>query len=572
MTHAVGGCGSVADYGLIGDGRSCAVLTRNGAVVFLCWPRFDSDACFAALLGDERHGSWTMAPREPVRERRWRYRPDTAILETEHDTAGGRVRVTDALAWTSEHPVLIRVVEGLEGSVPMRTECRLRFDNGRIKPWMHRGEGGMCAEIGPDRVVLSSPVDLGRENSDATASFTVSRGERLSFALTYSSSFSPMPSPPEPERLLTETESVWREWIGRFDKPCEWSEAVKRSLITLRLLTDRHTGGIVAAATTSLPEQPGGDMNWDYRYCWLRDSTFTLTALLNAGFETEARRWRDWILRAIGGEPAHMQIAYRIDGARRLDEYEASWLPGWQDSRPVRIGNAASNQIQIDVYGELLDSFDVAARAGIERTERIAEVERAIVEHLEGAWDKPGHGIWEGRGEPEQHIYSQAMAWAGINRFLRAHGGDDDASRRFRALEKHIHDTICARGYSRSRGRFVRTYDDEAIDASLLLLPIIGFLPASDPRIASTIGAIERELMEGGLVRRKPAGSGPGEEGAFLACSFWLADCYQLQGRDEDARTMLERIIGLSNDLGLLSEEYHVPSKRLIGNTPQALS
>ncbi len=348
---------------------------------------------------------------------------------------------------------------------------------------------------------------------------------------------------------------------------------MRRSLITLRLLIDRRTGGLIAAATTSLPEVPGGAKNWDYRYCWLRNSTFTLTALLNAGFHVEARRWRDWILRAVAGEPKSMQIAYRVDGGRRLEEYEAHWLPGWRGASPVRIGNAASQQTQIDVYGELLNSFDVAARAGIDRTDRVGEVERAVVEHLESAWDQPGAGIWEGRGDPQQHTYSQAMAWVGINRYLRAYtDADPELTGRLRRLERTIHDTICTSGFSTSRNHFTASYDGDALDGSLLLLPLVGFLPATDPRMAATIAAIERDLMEGGLVRRKPTAPGETQEGAFLACSFWLADCYKMQGRDAEARAMLERLIGLANDVGLLSEEYHVPSGELIGNVPQALS
>lgn len=563
----------IADLAIVGDGRTCALISRAGSVDFLCWPRFDSDACCAALLGDERNGCFRVAPAGEVLSSSRRYLEGTAILQTEHETADGTVRVIDFMPWHGGLSALVRIVEGVSGRVPMAMLLRLRFDYGRVEPWLHQSDRGLCAEIGPDRVVLHTSADVHIEGSDGVAQFEVGAGERVAFVLSYSDSFGPMQDAPQPEAWLEQTLQAWRGWIGRFDKPCDWPEAVKRSLITLRLLTDQHTGGVLAAATTGLPEVPGGSANWDYRFCWLRDSTFTLTALLNAGFHHEARRWRDWIVRAAAGQPEHMQICYRLDGARRLPEYQADWLPGWRGSQPVHIGNAASSQTQIDVYGELLDSFHVAAQAGIERTDRIRRIERTVVEHLEGAWDKPGAGIWESREDPQQHTYSQAMAWAGIERYVRAHGeADRELTGRLRALQETIHRRVCERGFSERQNRFVATYDGDTLDASLLLLPLIGFLPARDPRVAATIQAVERELMEGGLVHRKPSGPHGKKEGVFLACSCWLADCFQMQGRVDEARTMLERVIGVANDVGLLSEEYYVPTRQLIGNMPQALS
>jgi GH15 family glucan-1,4-alpha-glucosidase len=566
----------IADYALIGDGRTAAMVARNGSIDFLCLPNFDSDACFAAMLGDQGNGCWQIAPTGFVTAVERRYRGDTLILETDHSTDSGAVRVTDFMPWHDGEPMVVRIVEGLSGEVEMASLLRPRFDYGRVPPWMRPFDGGLCADAGSHQLVLHAPCALEAANGDARATFSVRKGERLVFALSYAPSYAELPKKPDTTRLLKQTDKAWRDWIGRFDAPDRWGAPLKRSLLTLKALIDRRTGGLVAAATMGLPEVPGGAMNWDYRYCWLRDATFTLTALLNAGFADEAVRWRDWILRAIAGDPKDMRIMYRIDGGRRLQEYEATWLKGHGGAKPVLVGNAASDQTQLDVYGELIDSFHVGARAGVERTPRDIAVEIALIEYLEGAWDKPGADIWESRGDPGCYTYSQAMAWVGINHFvesdvMRAAAGDELVGR-MRGLRTQIHQTVCERGYSAGAGHFVQRYDGETLDASLLLLPLVGFLPADDPRIAGTIAAVERELMEGGLVRRKAAKGDGHDEGVFLACSCWLADCMAMQGRRDEAATMLDRVIGLSNDVGLLSEEFHVPTRRLIGNVPQALT
>ncbi|MGP7797083.1 glycoside hydrolase family 15 protein [Sphingomonas sp. CLY1604] len=566
----------IADYAVIGDGRTAAFVSRNGSIDFLCLPSFDSDACFAAMLGDAGDGCWRIAPTGFVHTVERRYRGDTLILETDHATDTGTVRVTDFMPWHDGEPIIVRIVEGLAGEVEVASLLRPRFDYGRVAPWMHAADNAILADAGPHQLVLHAPCPAAIADGQARATLQVKRGERHAFSLAYAPSHEAPPKKPGATRLLRATDKAWTDWIGRFDAPDRWAAPLRRSLLTLKALIDRRTGGLVAAASMGLPEVPGGAMNWDYRYCWLRDATFTLTALLNAGFRDEAVRWRDWILRAIAGDPADMRIMYRIDGGRRLDEYEAGWLSGHAGARPVLVGNAASGQTQLDVYGELIDSFHVAARAGVERTPRDMAVEIALIEHLEGAWDTPGADIWESRGDPGCYTYSQAMAWVGINHFvesdaLRAAAGDELVGR-MRALRGQIHDTVCARGYSASRGHFVQRYDGDALDASLLLLPLVGFLPADDPRIAGTIAAVERELMDGGLVRRKAARGDGHDEGAFLACSCWLADCMAMQGRRDEAATMLDRVIGLSNDVGLLSEEFHVPTRRLIGNLPQALT
>ena len=567
---------AISDYAIIGDGRTCALVAPTGSIDFLCWPGFDSDACLAALLGDERNGAWSIAPDAVVTKVTRRYRGNTTILETDYVCDRGAVRTTDVMPWHDGPSTIIRIVEGLDSKVPMSLSLRLRFGYGQVAPWMRTHPRGLCAEIGPDRVLLDSPVELSLAKGVASAKFTVEMGEKLVFILSYSPSDSVIADPIDVEALIETTEQEWSGWADRFDQPCRWAEPVVRSLLTLRALVDRRSGGIIAAATLGLPEIPGGAANWDYRYCWLRDSTFTLTALLNAGFHDEATRWRDWILRAIGGDCGTMQIVYRVDGSRRLPEWEANDLPGFQGASPVRIGNAASGQTQLDVFGELMDSFDVAAKAGIERTARVIEIETAIVRHLETVWDQPGADIWENRGEPQCYTYSQAMAWVGVDRFLNAHRDNPDIDRaligRLEALRKTIHATVCERGYSTERGHFVQHYGSTTLDASLLLLPLVDFLPATDPRMAGTIAAIERDLLDGGLVRRKAAEPDKPAEGAFLACSCWLADCYKMQGRDEEAAAMLECVIALANDVGLLSEEYHVPTRRLIGNIPQALT
>ena len=567
---------TIQDYAIIGDGRSCALVARTGSIDFLCWPRFDSDACLAALLGDERHGYWIIAPAGFVTQTVRLYRDDTAILETEHFTETGRVRVTDLMPLGEGPSSIIRIVEGLEGETQMAMSLRLRFGYGQVAPWSERHERGLIFEAGPDRVVLDCPVELAMESDVASARFMLAKGANIAFVLSHSPSTAPTSTPFGVDALIDATEKAWKGWISQYEAKGRWDGAIRRSLITLRTLIDREGGGIVAAATLGLPEIPGGSANWDYRYCWLRDSTFTLTALLNAGFHEEARRWRDWILRALGGQAAEMQIVYRIDGGRLPPERKLDGLPGYQDAEPVRVGNAASGQTQLDVFGELMDSFAVLARAGIERTPRVVEVETAIVQHLEKVWDQPSADIWENRGDRRCYTYSQAMAWVGVTRFLTAHADNERADRaliaRLEEMSDVIHRTVCERGYNSDLGHFVQYYGGDTLDASLLLLPLVGFLPVDDPRIAGTIAAIERDLMQGGLVRRKPPKPHGPDEGAFLACTCWLADCYKMQGREDEAATLLERVIGVSNDVGLLSEEYDVGSRSLIGNIPQTLT
>lgn len=567
---------AISDYALIGDGRSCALVARTGSIDFLCWPRFDSDACFAALLGDARHGHWRLAPAGFVTGVARRYREDTAILETEHTTETGRVRVTDLMPWGQDNSSIIRRVEGLAGEVEMEMTLRPRFGYGQIAPWTQPDPRGAVYEAGPDRLMLDAPVALEVGAEMTSARFKVAKGEMQAFALGYSLATRPCPAPLEVGPAIRATEAEWRRWSRGFDEKLRWAGEIRRSLITLRLLTDRESGAIIAAATLGLPEIPGGAANWDYRYCWLRDSTFTLTAFLNAGFHEEAKRWRDWILRAVAGQPAAMRIAYRVDGGRRLPEHEIDDLPGYQGARPVRIGNAASGQRQIDVYGELLDSFSVLAKAGIARTPRIVEIETGIVRLLEKVWDKPGSDIWESRGPGRRYTHSQAMAWVGVTRFLEAHAESAEVDRaligRLRALGDVIHRRVCENGYSSELGHFTRYPGSRDLDAALLLLPLVDFLPVEDPRIARTIAAVERDLMEGGLVRRRARPPGAPAEGAFLACSCWLADCYKMQGREDEAAALLERVIGVANDLGLLSEEYDVQSRSLTGNMPQGLT
>ena len=567
---------AIHDYGLVGDGETCALISRDGSVDFLCWPRFDSDACFCALLGNEENGFWRIAPEAQQHRIRRRYRGATLVLETTFDTASGTVRLHDFMPMRGHHSSLVRIVEGVQGRVSMRLDLRPRFDYGLMPAWSRRDEDCFVADVGPDLVAFHASTPIDTEGSDASAHFAIDAGQRLAFALSYGSSSESPPKRPDAEAALEGTVKFWEGWIGRFEKPCRWPGAVKRSLITLKALVHQKTGGLVAAATLGLPEAPGGSMNWDYRYCWLRDATFTLTALLNAGYKEEARRWRDWILRAVAGRPDKLQVVYRLDGGRHLNEWTVKWLPGYDASNPVRVGNEAANQRQLDIYGELLDSMHVAACGGIERIDRGIQVETALVEHLEAVWDQPCSDIWESRGDPQRYTYSQAMAWVGITQFLkgaRTHrAAGEDMIRRLEALRTRIHEEVCRRGYEPSCGHFVGHYGSKSLDASLLLLPMVNFLPVEDPRMTGTIAAIERDLMDGGLVRRMPAKGNGHDEGVFLVCSCWLADCMAKQGRQDEARTMLERVLEVSNDVGLLSEEYHVPTRRLIGNMPQALT
>ncbi len=565
----------IHDYALIGDGASAALVSRSGAIDWLCWPSFDSEACLAALLGTEEHGSWRIAPVAQSTVSR-RYRTDTLVLETRFATEAGEVEVVDFMPHREGAPALVRIVTGVSGTVAVRSELRLRFDYGSLSPWTTCTAHEMRAVVGPNLVVLRTEAEIAEADEAIAGDLTVRAGESVAFVLQWGVSYGELPPPIDPRERLADTERRWREWIGRFDKPTDWPEAVRRSLITLRALTDEASGGIVAAPTAGLPETPGGSMNWDYRYCWLRDAAFTLTALLNAGYRTEAEAWRDWLLRSIAGNPEKMRILYRLDGSRHVSEWNADWLPGHLGSRPVRIGNAAAGQLQLDVYGEVLDAVHLSDAAGIERRQWGLGVERMLVEHVERVWQQPDQGLWESRDTPQHYVYSKVMAWVAVDRYLtgeRTQNGIDAPSReRLTALRQTMHDQICERGFSRRHNSFTAHYGGGGYDASVLLLPIVGFLPATDPRMAATIEAVQVELMQDGLVRRYKAPLLGEAEGAFLACSFWLADCLGLQGRKEEARAILERVLSLRNDVGLLSEEYHVGRGQLIGNFPQALS
>lgn len=567
----------IEDYAMIGDGETAALVGNDGSIDWMCWPRFDSDACFAALLGNAENGRWLIAPTELAARAKVsrRYQDDTLIVETDFETPTGVVRIIDFMPMREQHPSLVRLVVGLQGTVAMRMDFAARFNYGDLSPWVQPCDGGFVGDVGPDQIVLRGPVTMSYDQRHILADFVVETGQRVPFVLRYGSSDAGLPPPIDAETALRETQAYWRDWIGRFDKPTDWPEAVKRSLITLKALIYKPTGGLIAAATTSLPEKPGGKLNWDYRFSWIRDATFTLDALLNAGFKDEAVAWRDWMLRAVAGEPDKMRIMYRVDGARHIPEFEVEWLDGYHHAKPVRIGNAASTQHQADVYGELIDAVHLASRAGISRTPRIVAVETQIVEHIEKTWQKPGAGLWESRGERRHYVYSRAMAWVGVDRFLRAGETRDYAGAervaRWEVLRDTIHAEVCQSGFHPGLGHFVEYYGGQTIDACLLLLPLIGFLPIDDPRITATIKAVERELTEDGFVRRKRP-EGEVSEGSFIACTLWLADCQNMQGRTTEARQTLERVLAIRNDLGLLSEEYDVPGRHLAGNFPQALS
>ncbi len=567
------------DYALIGDCETAALVSRAGSIDWLCWPRFDSAACFAALLGTPEHGRWLMESADPAARLSRRYRPDTLILETRIETADGTATVIDFMPPRGSNSDVVRLVRGERGRVRMRTELRLRFDYGRTVPWVtHLADGTLRAIAGPDMVLLHSPVQLRGQDLTSVADFDVAAGDTIPFVLTHGASHLPPPEAVDPDLSLAGTEEFWTAWAGH-SRPCgEWSDAVTRSLITLKALTYAPTGGIVAAPTTSLPERLGGERNWDYRFCWLRDATLTLLALMNAGYYGEARAWRDWLLRAAAGSPSQVQIMYGLAGERRLTEYTVPWLPGYAGSQPVRIGNAAHGQLQLDVFGEVMDALHHSRRGGLESRDADWGLQTALLEHLESVWDRPDEGIWEVRGGPRHFTHSKVMAWVALDRGIRAIetyglGGPVD---RWRALRCAIHDEVCARGFDPQLGSFVQSYGSKELDASLLLLPTVGFLPVTDPRISGTIAAVERELfVDGFLLRYNTSTSDdglPAGEGAFLACSFWLADAYEMLGRMDEARRLFERLLGLRNDVGLLAEEYDTDARRMVGNFPQAFS
>ena len=568
----------IEDYALIGNCETAALVGRDGSLDWLCVPRFDSPACFAALLGTRDHGRWSIAPAGDVLAIRRRYRDDTLVLETEYETADGVVKLIDFMPLGSEGPVVVRIVEGRSGRVPMRMELIIRFEYGARIPWVTRVDGGLLAVAGPDALRVRTPVEMRGEDLTTVADFAVGEGERVPFTLRWHPSYGEMPDDRDPDAELERTERGWREWAGRCRYAGEWREAVVRSFITLKALTDARTGGIVAVVTTSLPELLGGVRNWDYRYCWLRDATFTLYALMTGGYVEEARAWRTWLLRAVAGAPAQAQIMYGIGGERRLPELTLDHLPGYEGARPVRIGNAASTQFQLDIYGEVLDTMHLARRAHVPPDETAWHVERVLVDFVEKVWQEPDDGIWEVRGPRRHFTHSKVMAWVAIDRAIKGveRFGLDGPTGRWRELRDRIHTEACERGFDRERGTFVQYYGAAVTDASLLMIPQVGFLPASDPRVLGTVKAIEKELLHDGFVHRYPThpdvdGLPPGE-GAFLACTFWLADNLALQGRREEAREIFERLTGLRNDVGLLAEQYDPSHRRLLGNFPQAFS
>ena len=570
----------IEDYALLGDGETAALVSRDGSIDWLCWPRFDDDACFAALLGTHDNGHWSMAPVAPVIHQSRRYQEDTLVAETDFATEEGAVRVVDFMPMRTTFSSVVRIVVGLRGSVKMRSTLCIRFDYGALPPWSTAEGDSMVAKVGPDLVILRAPMPLEVKSHATKTEFDVMQGARLAFVMSYGPSHQPPPAAIDAEAALVSTQGFWRNWIARFDNSkTDWPNEVRRSLLTLKALIHQPSGGLIAAPTTSLPEAPGGKMNWDYRYCWLRDASFTLGALINAGFHGEALAWRDWLLRAIAGSPGRIRIMYRVDGARHLNEWIVGSLSGYRYSQPVRVGNAASTQHQIDVFGEVLDCLDLARRGGVPASTQEAEIALKIVEHLAVTWNSEGSGVWESRADPRQYTYSKVMAWVAFDRFIRHHEAlgststlDQRMLERVTALRSMVHEQVCREGWNEGLGSFTQHYGGQEIDASLLLLPLMGFLPADEPRMAATIATIQRELSEGGLIRRTKARQDGPSEGVFLACSCWMADCLILQGRTDEARAQFERVLAVSNDLGLLSEEYNVAGKHLAGNFPQALT
>ncbi len=569
----------IEDYALIGDTHTAALVSRDGSIDWLCLPRFDSGACFAALVGDEDNGSWRLAPRDPVTSTRRAYRTDSMVVETVHEVAGGRVRVVDAMLPGSETPRLVRLVVGEAGRVAMRSTVKIRFDYGQVVPWVRSASAAVVAVAGPDAAAFYADVPLRGEDLATVAEFEVGAGERVSFELAYFPSYEEQPGPSDVLTALRRTDVFWREWARtcRYEGP--WRDAVVRSLLTLKALTAVKTGAVLAAPTTSLPEKIGGVRNWDYRYCWLRDATFVLVALLNAGYEEEAFAWRAWLLRAVAGNPQQLQILYGLRGERRLPEFEADWLDGYAGSRPVRIGNAAAEQLQLDVYGEVVDVMFQAHKAGLAPDAQEWDLSQAVIEAVEQRWREPDRGLWEVRGPARHFVHSKVLAWVALDRGVKAveEFGLAGPVERWRALRDTIHAEVCAQGYDPTRETFTQSYGSLELDAATLLIPLVGFLPPDDPRVRGTVAAVERELLEDGFVRRytQPTadtdGLPPGE-GAFYACAFWLADNYVLQNRYDDARALFERLLSTANDVGLLAEEYDVREGRLVGNFPQAFS
>ena len=568
----------IEDYGLIGDTQTIALVGKDGSIDWLCLPRFDSGACFAAILGGPEHGRWRIAPRGEVVATRRRYAGFSMVLETEFETASGAVRLIDFMPVRRTEPDLVRVVEGLRGDVEMELELVIRFDYGLIVPWVRKHDGMLQAIGGPDAVALWSPVDTHGDGPITRATFTIRAGDRIPFVLAWFPSHASPPAPLDPIAAIGDTQEWWEDWCAKCTYEGPYRQPVLRSLMVLKSLTFAPTGGIVAAPTTSLPERIGGVRNWDYRYCWIRDATFTLYALINSGYTSEAIAWRNWLLRAVAGDPSSMQIVYGSSGERRLPELTLDWLPGYEESRPVRIGNAASTQHQLDIYGEIMDVLSVSSRAGIEHDPNVWAIQRLLMEFVERVWNEPDEGIWEVRGPRRHFTHSKVMAWVALDRAIKAfaHSGVDGPLDRWRHCRDQIRDSVLIHGFNTERNTFTQFYGSTEVDASLLMLPLVGFLPAVDARITGTVAAIERDLLADGFVRRYRThedvdGLPPGE-GVFLLCSFWLADNYVLQNRMDDALRLFEKLLALQNDLGLLSEEYDPHARRLLGNFPQAFS
>jgi GH15 family glucan-1,4-alpha-glucosidase len=569
----------IEDYAVIGNCETMALVGLDGSMDWLGLPRFDSPACLAALLGNTENGRWLIAPSDTASRAKRRYLGDTLILETMFETETGIVCVIDFLSRRGAVSDVVRLVRGVSGSVAMRIELIVRFDYGLAVPWVtQRDDGRLQMIAGPDRLLLDTSVSLRGEDMRTVGEFEVKAGQEVSFVLTWTPSYKADPERVSAVNALQEVHSFWSAWAATFKPAGEWSDAVLRSLLTLKALSHWETGGIVAAATTSLPEQLGGSRNWDYRFCWLRDATFTLFSLMEVGFLEEATAWRNWLLRAAAGSPDQLQIMYGIAGERRLDEYEVPWLAGYEGATPVRIGNAAAGQTQLDVYGEVIDALYVGRRTGLAADASGWALECALVTHLETIWDQPDDGIWEVRGGRRHFTHSKVMAWVAFDRAVRSaeEFGLDAPLDRWRAMRDRIHDEVSDRGFDANQNSFVQSYDSTALDASLLLIPLVGFLPAADPRVRGTLAAIECNLMRDGFVMRYDTGRGtdglPPGEGAFLACSFWLVDNYVLQKRYKDARALFVRLLALRNDVGLLAEEYDATAKRLVGNFPQAFS
>ena len=571
---------SIEDHALIGDKRTCALVAKDGTVDWMCLPRFDGPAGFCSILGTPDNGEWRMAPASGITDSTRRYAGETLVLETDMTCAEGRVRIIDLMSPEPSGPCLVRIVEGLEGSVPMESVVAARFDYGRTRPWVRYMPEGADLISGPEALRIVSPVELARQEGDIAFRFTVSEGERVGFTLNHHLSHEPAPAGPDPEQALAGALEWWESWSSRCPFEGPWREPVIRSLITLKALSYAPTGAMLAAATTSLPEQPGGVRNWDYRYGWLRDATFTLYAMMLGGYTREAVAWRDWLLRAVAGDPEDMQIMYGAAGERRLDEWEVPWLEGHGGAKPVRIGNAASDQFQLDVYGEVMDSLHVARRIGVEPDPDTWALELALMQSLEQRWREPDEGIWEVRGPRRHFTHSKVMAWVAFDRAIRAveNSGLEGPVDRWRVQRDEVHAEVCEHGWDEELGAFVQAYDVQRLDASLLMIPLVGFLPIDDPRVISTMEVIQRDLTYEGLVLRYETLENadvdglPAGEGAFLLCTFWLVDNLAMAGRHDEALEIFERLLAIRNDVGLLSEQWDNDGQRMLGNFPQAFS